>query len=192
MAKLRSCTQSTVGCWCSSSPRMPFLPSPPQAKQLSCMAHGHQLTIATDCLATHWLNFYLPVCQLLDSISAYLNFADSNPEPEGYCSVGMSLHGPWGQSPASVRERKPRGWAGRSLFCGPRELSQVPIYFHHLTLQQDPWLWHSDLFCLSPCHLSHSIYLQKAVPQPASPVLCSQLGELHVTYFLYLETTPIH
>lgn len=60
-----------------------------------------------------------------------LNFADSNPEPDGYCSVGVSLQHQRGG-------KKWRGRAGCLLFCGPRELSQVPIYFHHLTLQPGP------------------------------------------------------
>lgn len=114
--------------------------------------------------------FSLPVCQLLDSTSAYLNFADSNPEPEGYCSVGMSLHGSWGQSPAPMRGKKNQEpeLAAHSSVAPENSPTFPSIYFCHLTLHQDPCLWHSDLSCLSPYHLGHSICSQTTVLQPTA------------------------
>lgn len=129
------------------------------------------------------------VCQLLDSASAYLNFADSNPEPDGYCSVGMSLHGSWGQSLAPMRRGKMERPSWLLTFLWPQR-TQPSSYFHHLTLQPGPLPVAFQPTLLVPIPPPSRRLLKEGCPQPTSVpsvVLCPQLGELHVTHFLYSE-----
>lgn len=130
------------------------------------------------------------VCQLLDSASAYLNFADSNPEPDGYCSVGMSLHGSWGQSLAPMRREKMERPSWLLTFLWPQR-TQPSSYL--LPSFDSPT---RTLACGIPTYTACPIpppsrrLLKEGYPQPTSVpsvVLCPQPGELHVTHFLYSE-----